>query len=58
VWAQFREVFARAKLNIQLEPIEKYAFYEAVNTTDHVLTIQTADQGLFANLLLTMGVRM
>ena len=33
-------------------------FYEAVATRDHVLTIQTADQQRFANLLLTIGVRM
>ena len=31
------------------EPIEKWEFYKHVNTTDHVLTIQTADQHLFAN---------
>jgi L-fucose mutarotase len=41
-----------------LEPIEKWAFYDAVKTANHVLTIQTADQQRFANLLLTIGVRM
>ena len=30
---------------------------KAVATDDHVLTIQTADQQLFANVLLTIGVR-
>jgi len=39
-------------------PIEKWDFYKAVATPDHVLTIQTADQQRFANLLLTIGVRM
>ena len=58
VWAEFRDVIAAANLQLQLEPIEKWSFYEAVNTKDHVLTIQTADQQLFANLLLTIGVRM
>ena len=29
---------------LTLEPIEKWKFYEAVATPDHVLTIQTADQ--------------
>jgi L-fucose mutarotase len=57
VWAEFRQVFKDAQLSLELEPIEKWAFYEAVNTRDHVLTIQTADQGLFANLLLSIGVR-
>lgn len=58
VWAEYREAFAEAQLGVQLEPIEKWAFYEAVRTPDHVLTIQTADQQRFANLLLSIGVRM
>ena len=58
VWNSYRQIFHEAGLDdLQLEPIEKWDFYEAVNTTDHVLTIQTADQGLFANLLLSIGVR-
>ena len=58
VWAQYREVFEQAHLPLELAPIEKWDFYEAVNTKDHVLTIQTADQQRFANLLLSIGVRM
>ena len=58
VWAEYRQVIEQAKLDLGLEPIEKWDFYEAVNTADHVLTIQTADQQRFANLLLTVGVRM
>ena len=58
VWAEFRKVFAEAKLNVKLQPIEKWDFYKAVETPDHDLTIQTADQQRFANLLLTIGVRM
>lgn len=58
VWSQFRNVFREAGLKLELEPIEKWDFYKAVNTPDHVLTIQTADQQRFANLLLTIGVRM
>jgi L-fucose mutarotase len=44
-------------LKLDLEPIEKWAFYQAVATPEHVLTIQTADLELYANLLLTIGVR-
>ena len=58
VWADYRRTIAAAGLDLELEPIEKWAFYDAVNTGDHVLTIQTADQQRFANLLLTVGVRM
>ena len=57
-WAQFRDVFKAANLSLELKRIEKWDFYEAVNTRDHVLTIQTADQQRFANLLLSIGVRM
>ncbi len=57
VWTEYRRIFKAAGLALELEPIEKWAFYEAVRTPDHVLTIQTADQGLFANLLLSIGVR-
>ena len=58
VWAQYRRVLAEAGVNVPLTPVEKWEFYKAVNTPDHVLTIQTADQQRFANLLLTIGVRM
>jgi len=58
VWAEYRAVLAEAGLNLELQPIEKWDFYKAVGTPDHVLTIQTADQQRFANLLLTIGVRM
>jgi L-fucose mutarotase len=58
VWEEYRQVIQQAELGLALEPIEKWDFYEAVNTGDHVLTIQTADQQRFANLLLTIGVRM
>ncbi len=58
VWDEYRAVFKKAKLALQLQPIEKWEFYKAVATPDHVLTIQTADQQRFANLLLVMGVRM
>jgi L-fucose mutarotase len=58
VWAQYRKVIGDAGLNLQLQPIEKWEFYKAVATPDHVLTVQTADQHRFANLLLTIGVRM
>jgi L-fucose mutarotase len=58
VWPQFRQAIRQADLKLELEPIEKWEFYKAVNNGDHILTIQTADQQRFANLLLTIGVRM
>jgi L-fucose mutarotase len=58
VWAEYRRELKTGGSNLELEPIEKWDFYKAVATPDHVLTIQTGDQQRFANLLLTIGVRM
>lgn len=57
VWAEYRRIVAEAGLKTELRPISKWDFYQAVESPDHVLTIQTADQALWANVLLTMGCR-
>ncbi len=57
VWGDFRRILGEALLDLPLEPIGKWDFYEAVASDDHVLTIQTADQALWANVLLSIGVR-
>ena len=57
VWAEYEKLIADNGLDLKLEPIPKWDFYEAVRSQDHVLTIQTADQALWANVLLTVGVR-
>lgn len=58
VWADYRATMQEAGLSLEMEPLEKWAFYDAVATPDHVLTIQTADQQRYANVLLSIGVRM
>lgn len=58
VWDQYRKVLQAAGSSLKLEPIEKWKFYDAVCTPDHVLTVQTADQQRYANILLHIGVRM
>ena len=57
VWAEYRRILAAAGARCALEPILKWDFYEAVASADHVLTIQTAEQAPWANLLLTVGCR-
>lgn len=57
VWDEFRQVLKQARSKQKLEPILKWDFYKAVESPDHVLTIQTGDQALWANVLLTMGCR-
>jgi L-fucose mutarotase len=58
VWDEYRKAIREANLELTLEAIPKWDFYKAVETADHILTIQTADQQRFANLLLSIGVRM
>jgi L-fucose mutarotase len=57
VWTEYRSVLSECGLTAPLEPISKWDFYKHVESPDHVLTIQTADQALWANVLLTMGCR-
>ena len=57
VWAAYREIMKRAQSTCTLEPIVKWDFYAAVDSPDHILTIQTADTQPWANLLLTIGCR-
>ena len=57
VWEGYRQLIVGAGLKLELDPIPKWEFYDAVNAPDHVLTIQTGDQARWANVLLTMGCR-
>ena len=57
IWDEYRKLLSGAGLSVPLQPIAKWEFYDAVASRDHVLTIQTADQRLWANLLWTVGVR-
>lgn len=58
IWAEFRKIFSDGGVGVDLETIERFEFYDTVQAPEHVLTIQTADQRIYANLLLTIGVRM
>jgi L-fucose mutarotase len=55
-WVEYRAIAKEAGL-AAIEPIPKWDFYKAVESLDHVLTIQTADQALWANVLITIGCR-
>ena len=56
-WSEYKRVLKAVNSPAKLKPLERFEFYKAVATPDLILTIQTADQGLYANLLLTVGVR-
>jgi len=57
VWQEFRTLTKEAGIAAPISPIPKWEFYKAVESPDHVLTIQTADQALWSNVLLTVGCR-
>src|SRR5438105_13656785 len=57
VWNEYRRLILEAGLKLKLEPILKWDFYKHIGSEDHVLTIQTADQALWANVVLTIGCR-
>jgi len=57
IWSEYREILQEQGLSLELQPIDKWEFYEAVRSPDHVLTVQTAEQALWANVLLVVGCR-
>ena len=57
VWEIYRTILAEIDPRLTLEPVLKWDFYEQVESADHILTIQTGDEALWANLLLTVGCR-
>jgi L-fucose mutarotase len=56
-WADFRAIASEGGVTAPIESISKWDFYKAVESADHILTVQTADQALWANVLLTVGCR-
>lgn len=58
IWADFRTILSAAGFEDELTQIERFAFYDEASTPDVALTIATAEQRIYANLLLTIGVVM
>jgi len=58
IWTEFRRILHDAGSASELEQIERYEFYETAAQPNVALTIATAEQRIYANLLLTIGVVM
>jgi L-fucose mutarotase len=56
IWNDFRQILHDAKLDLELQKVERFAFYDAAGTKDVCLTVATGDQRIYANVLLTVGV--
>jgi len=57
IWADFQATLRAGQSALELEPVERQAFYAAAAAPDVALVIATAETALYANLLLTIGVR-
>lgn len=53
IFQSFRQVLPA---DISLQPLERFAFYEAARGPDLALVIATGEQRIYANILLTIGV--
>lgn len=56
IWSEFAAILAGAGFTGDLQQIERFAFYRAARGPDVALTIATAEQRIYANVLLTIGV--
>ncbi len=53
IFGEFRQLLLPA---IQLEPIDRFGFYDAARGSNLALVIATGEQRVYANILLTIGV--
>ncbi len=53
IFAEFQELLPQG---MELQPLERFAFYAAAGEPSLCLTIATAEQRVYANILLTIGV--
>jgi len=56
IWADFRAIIAAAGAGFELEQLERFAFYDAAARPDVALVVATAEEQIYANVLLTIGV--
>ena len=56
IWTDFRTILTDSGQPADIEEIERFTFYETSAQPDVCLVIQSGDQRIYANLLLTIGV--
>jgi L-fucose mutarotase len=56
IWEEFRALLGPTACKGVLEPIERFEFYNMARGSDVCLVVATAEQKIYANLLLTIGV--
>ncbi|MCC7353153.1 MAG: RbsD/FucU family protein [Anaerolineae bacterium] len=53
IFAEFRQILPK---EITLKPLSRFGFYDAAKGSDVALVIASAEQRIYANILLTIGV--
>jgi L-fucose mutarotase len=56
IFAEFRTIINAAGSSAELQGLDRFAFYEAASAPEVGLGILTAEQRIYANILLTIGV--
>ncbi len=56
IWGEFSLILKNAGQSLDLQRIERFAFYAQAESSETCLTIATGEQRIYANLLLTIGV--
>ncbi len=56
IWADFRSILDSEEIDVPLEKLERFEFFDAAKDDNMILTIATGEQRLYANLLLQIGV--
>jgi L-fucose mutarotase len=56
IWGSFRRILDEAGVDVPVEKLERFAFFDAAKDENVALTIATGEQRLYANLLLQIGV--
>ncbi len=56
VWEEYAKVFKDSDQDLEMKKVPKWDYYDEVITDDHILTIQTGETSMYANILLLTGV--
>ena len=58
IWSQYRRILATSgSTSLSLVEVDRDVFYELARQPDLAVAIATGEQEIYANLLLTIGVR-
>lgn len=56
IWGDFRRILDASDIDVEMEKLERFDFFDAAKDDNVVMTVATGEQRLYANLLLQIGV--